>query len=134
GISPVQTLSNVGVAVPSDPDMANAIGYMKFSPDGSKLVTCHAGLAKAELLDFNTTTGQVTNPREICSGSTVYGAEFSPNNKVLYLTAIGPAELFQFDLSAENIEDSKTLITSFSGSPGALQLAPNGKIYVAMAE
>lgn len=135
GISPVQVTSHAGCTVPADMDKANAIGYMKFSPDGTKLVTCHTYLNKAELFDFDTTTGQVSNARQICNdGSHVYGAEFSPDNNVLYISAVDERKLFQFDLNAENIEDSKILLTTFPQSPGALQIAQNGKIYIAMAE
>lgn len=134
GLSPIQVTSNIGCEIPADTDHANAIGYLKVSPDGTKIVACHTFLNKAELFDFNTTTGQVTNARELSNDTSVYGAEFSPDNTKLYVSAVEQKKIFQFDLTADNIADSKILLATLPQSPGALQLAPNGKIYIAMAE
>jgi gliding motility-associated-like protein len=134
GISPMQVMSNVGSVVTADSDHANAIGYMKISADGSKIVTCHTFMNKAELFDFDTTTGHVSNARELCNDASVYGAEFSPDNSKLYLSTVEQKKIFQFDLNAANLADSKILVATLPQSPGALQLAPNGKIYIAMAE
>jgi gliding motility-associated-like protein len=134
GISPVQITSHIGSVVTADSDHANAIGYMKVSADGKKIVTCHTFMNKAELFDFDTTTGQVSNVHELCNNTSVYGAEFSPDNNILYISTVEQKKIFQFDLTASNIADSKILIATLPQSPGALQLAPNGKIYIAMAE
>lgn len=134
GISPIQVTSNVGCNVTADADHANAIGYMKVSNDGSKIVACHTFMNKAELFDFNTTTGQVSNARLLCDDANVYGAEFSPDNNVLYISAVEQKKIFQFDLTAPNIADSKITVAILPQSPGALQMAPDGKIYIAMAE
>lgn len=136
GISPSQVVSNAGCAVPMDDDRSNAIGYMKISNDGKKLAICHTFLNKTELFDFNTTTGQVTNGQEISTDEQPYGVEFSPDNNVLYVSSMQflNYKLYQFNVNAANVADSKIAIASFVENPGALQLAPNGKIYLAMAE
>jgi hypothetical protein len=104
GISPVQVTSHAGCVVPADSDSANAIGYMKISPDGKKIVTCHTFLTKAELFDFDTTTGHVSNGHDLGVDSLhVYGAEFSPDNNLLYIATVDERKLFQFSLNAENI-------------------------------
>jgi len=134
GISPMQVISHAGSVVTADADYSNAIGYMKVSADGSKIVACHTFMNKAELFDFDSMTGTVSNARELCNDASVYGAEFSPDNNVLYISTVEQRKVFQFDLNANNIAASKMLVATLQQSPGAMQLAPNGKIYIAMAE
>lgn len=125
-------------------------GYLKFSPDGTKLASANMdeGLF---LFDFDTQTGQVTNPVQLFINqpeNQPYGIEFSPNNNLLYVTASNdyfamdgsdqiPANhqsvLVQFDLTATNIVGSQVLIDSRSLYRGGLQLGPNGKIYRALS-
>jgi gliding motility-associated-like protein len=135
GISPIQVTSHAGCIVPPGDDNANAIGYMKISADGKKIVTCHTFLTKSELFDFDTTTGHVSNGQDLgLDGLHAYGAEFSPDSNVLYVATVDERKLFQFNLNAELVADSKILISTLPQSLGALQMAPNGKIYIAMAE
>lgn len=135
GISPSTTVSNSGSIVTADSDFANAIGYMKLSPDGTKLAVCHTYLHLVELFDFNAATGLVSNPKIILGdGMHPYGAEFSPSSNALYISAVEEKKLFRFDLHAFDVEASKVLVANFTDIPGALQLGPNGKIYMAMAE
>lgn len=136
GISPSQVISNAGCNVPVDEDRSNAIGYMKISNDGKKLAICHTFLNKTELFNFDSATGHVSDGQEISSDIQPYGVEFSPDNNVLYVSSMAwmDYKLLQFDLNSANIPDSKITVASFSQNPGALQLAPNGKIYIAMAE
>jgi len=135
GISMSPVISNSGLTVLVDDDKANAIGYMKISPDGSKLIACHTYLLKAEVFDFDNATGQVSNPEIVSDeGIHVYGAEFSTDSKVLYIATVDEKKLFQYDLNAADISNSKILISTFNDFLGALQLAPDGRIYLAMAE
>lgn len=127
----------------------NMIGTLKTTTDGSKLVAVHSfDNDVVELMNFNKVTGVISNPI-VFSANTVahaptfigaYGAEFSPNNKYLYISANNsgaePAVLYQFDISINTvaaITASRQVIAKpvpFYG--GALQLAPDGKIYMAM--
>ena len=60
-----------------------------------------------------------------------YGVEFSPSSKVLYILPEGAGvDLFQYDLNAPNTPLSELVIPGFSGYGGALQLGPDGRIYV----
>lgn len=123
----------------------NAIGYLKASPDGSKVAVAHSTVSpvtnrsapgKLLIYDFDAATGVVSNEKELnIDNRSPYGVEFSPNSELLYATAefynsnsiYEDGKLFQFDLSATNIDASKIQLgTSVNG---ALQLAPNGKIY-----
>lgn len=125
-------------------------GYLKISPDGKKLASATfnpdyrnnsnqliLGNGKLHLYNFDDTTGKVSNGGiEIISNVQVdgapYGVEFSPNSSKLYTSTFNgnSYKLFQFDLTNTNIVSTKTLIHSESAYRGALQLAPNGKIYV----
>ncbi len=116
----------------------NAIGYMKSSPDGTKLVICHTeqGASQGQsannsgslwIYDFDDTTGVVSNPLNIISNTDVYGAAFSPDSSKLYTT--GSNSVLQFDLEATDISVTRTRVYNGSRFIAAIQLAPNGKIY-----
>lgn len=114
-------------------------GAMKISPDGSKLAICYSYYpsSRVELLDFNTATGQLSNPQVIITtyGVGYYGVEFAPNNKLLYVTEGDGRRLHQFNLLSVPISSSQLLLyedTAAVHFPRSLQLGPDGKIYVAM--
>lgn len=135
GMSPSAVLSNTGINVTADSDRAHAIGTMKLSPDGSKLVACHTYLYQAELFDFDNATGSVSNPRTILAdGMHAYGAEFSPNGTALFVSAVDEKKIFRYDLTVSDIPGSKTVLANLPQIPGSMQLGPDGKIYIAMAE
>lgn len=126
-----------------------SIGYLKASPDGTKLAM---GMnlewcwdRYLSLYDFNTTTGAVSNeivlyqpePNPIVFRG-FYGIEFSPNSKVLYASCFNSIcdanggstmyhEIWQYNLEAPIISDSKYVIENTYY--GALQLGLDGKIY-----
>lgn len=139
GVNPIPVTSSVGLVVQSNlnDNYSNAIGYMKFAPDGSKLVSVNC-LDDVELFDFDITTGTLSHP-VIINASTnwfCYGVEFSPSASVLYLTASsvrntwGCDTVLQYDLTASDITNSETIIyTNPNSILGALQLAPDCKIY-----
>ncbi|MFN8358276.1 MAG: PKD domain-containing protein [Candidatus Kapaibacterium sp.] len=116
-------------------------GYLKISPNRSKIALVAYGDYKVELFDFNAKTGQVTNNMSLTySGDVVpYGLSFSPDNSKLYASFTTPNWLgviiCQYDLSlptATLIQNSLYIITQDSKleiATFALQLAPNGKIY-----
>ena len=118
----------------------NAIGYMKASPDGTKIALCHRqnGTAQGQnsnntgsvmLYDFDNATGLLSNPTNLYPNSGPYGVEFSQESTKLYVTA--NQSVIQFDLEAAN--PAQTINTVYNGFDfiGALQLGPDGKIYVA---
>lgn len=139
GVDSNAIISQTPLEVPFPVHRRNAIGYLKASPDGSRLGIAHQNLsnivdtdAPGALLvyDFNTATGQVSNEVELdINSGTPYGVEFSPNSQVFYATVqVGNTNnVYQFDLA--NIDISSSRISIGSASSGALQLASNGKIY-----
>lgn len=131
GLSAVPVTSNSGFVVTGSTD--NVWGTMKISPDGSKLAMSHS-ITRCELFDFDVSTGIVSNPITLYTGDQHYGVEFSPNSKVLYLSTTFSTPLrriIQYDLTATDIVTSAYNIDNPLGYHMALQLGPNGKIYVA---
>ena len=135
GLDTMPIISNVGI-----PGNGIIHGYLKGSHDGTRIASTCAYLKSVELLDFDNQTGLLNNPILLNNlggffGEHPYGIEFSPNNHLLYVSIsgeLGICDIFQFNLLAGSptaIETSKTLIGSHPGSSGAIQLAPNIKIY-----
>ncbi|WP_167856301.1 T9SS type A sorting domain-containing protein [Hymenobacter metallicola] len=116
---------------------ANAVGYMKASPAGNKLALAKRD-SNFELFDFNNATGQLSNYIPLSQSYRSYGVEFSPDGSRLYGTTLDGNDIYQFNLlagSASAIAASFTLVgssPSFTAYAGALQLASDGKIYVAL--
>ncbi|WP_026915487.1 T9SS C-terminal target domain-containing protein [Christiangramia portivictoriae] len=127
-----------------------APGYLKISPDGKFMAAAYSGTSigsprsggakktgKVFLYDFNDLNGRVSNEKLLLANAYPYGVEFSPESSKLYATSnnyntedvLQNGELYQFDLEATDIAGSATLINSSRNVAGALQLAPNGKIY-----
>ncbi|QZK91542.1 T9SS type B sorting domain-containing protein [Flavobacterium sp. CHNK8] len=134
GVNSIPVISSAGVEVAGAQD---AIGSMKVAPTGDKLICANLS-SLTELFNFNNQTGVVSNPRLITNKPKTYGVEFSQSGKIAYLTTGSDIpkkfELNQYDLTAINIPGSEiNLVTTIyrESSPLALQLAPDGKIYVA---
>ena len=133
GINPVPVVSFAGSPNSGD------IGYLKASPDGTMLSAALWNSGNLfELFDFDNATGIVSNaltlPFHVAS-SGAYGVEFSPSSTYLYCAWITPGEVRQYDLQAGSpaaIAASEVLVGSTGVAfNGALQLAPDGKIYLA---
>ena len=157
GVNETPVISNVSSNIDNR-------GYLKISPDGTKLAVANQSASNAILYDFKNLTGEVSNDEtflaEGFNDNDPYGLEFSVDSKKLYISTIegfryglvgwvpsNPAggnnnpvtyKLFQYDLTATNIPGSQILIHEQTpsdadypegGFRGALQLAPNGKIY-----
>lgn len=147
GINAVPVISHTGLIITGSKD--NTVGALKFSGNGQHLAALHAYENNVvELMDFDNKTGIITNPvvfrpdpvglPQTFTG--VYGAEFSPNGNLLYVSdnslSDGPSAIFQFDISSHNsaiINATKQVIASpdpfFSG---ALQIGPDQKIYISL--
>ena len=121
---------------------ASAIGQMKASPNGKKLAIVNGGndYTVAEYFDFDDSTGVVSNWVNLQTNATLldsyYGVSFSPDNTKLYIAAdLNANGIFQFDLNAGggdsiSVRASKMQVANTTYNFFALQLAPNGKIYI----
>lgn len=115
-----------------------AIGQMKISSDGRRIALAVGNItpSRIEVLDFDPNTGVLSNYINLSPFPFVYGIEFSPDNTKLYFTGVGTEGVGQFDLTAgggtpAGILGSKTVVSTYGCQPSGMQLAPNGKIYVA---
>ncbi len=147
GLNPTPVISNTGLII--NGQINNAIGTLKFSGKGNKLAAIHSFDNDAvELMDFDNTSGVLSNPivfypNAVPHQSTftgVYGAEFSPDGKLLYVSSnnspADPSTLYQFDITSNNaaiILASKQIIAQTTPwFAGALQIGSDNKIYMAM--
>lgn len=149
GINQTPVTSQTGPFVDTNDYRRAAIGYLKASPNGDKLLTANQtmdydpitqndqGTGNIYLFDFNNSTGQISNPVELLDGYNTYSVEFSSGGTKAYASVTESstdsppqARLFQWDLEAVDIPSTQYSFPGYSGnSSGAIQLAPNGKIY-----
>ncbi len=134
GVTKTPVTSKVGRI--HDGGTLNTQGYMKANPDGTNLALALEETNWMEMFDFDNSTGKVSNPISVKlpDQSYIYGIEFSPNGSLLYVSAAGTGQIYQFNLQAGNnelIQKSQTLIGQSANKEwiGALQIAKDGKIY-----
>lgn len=135
GLSPSPVVSSLGLTYQNQ-----VYGYLKFSPNGQKVCTS-TNYAGVELFDFDNNTGQLSNPITLLSNvleNNYRGCEFSPDGSKLYaahsIAGSTTSKLIQWDVNAGSnaaIISSSVNIPSAIPDPEGMQLAPNGKIYMA---
>ena len=132
-------------------DNYQAIGQMKISPNGLKLActfqqndVTSGDTGRIELYNFDRSKGKV-DTAQVFYNLLPYGLEFSPSNEFMYVsTSVSPtnaernSNVFQYNITLATTEeiDSTKLIVSENKNigKGALQLAPNQQIYVAIPD
>ncbi len=147
GFNPMPVVSSTGLLI--NGQINNSIGTLKFSTKGNKLAACHSFDNDAvQLMDFDNKTGFLSNSIVIYPNAIphqpnfigVYGAEFSPDGKLLYISANNsdsdPSTLYQFDITSNNsatILASKQIIAQTTPwFAGGLQIGSDQKIYMTM--
>lgn len=118
-------------------------GQMKASPNGTKIAVANVGYPNrtSQVFDFNTSTGELTNPINLSSVLGflgVLGIEFSPNSRFLYVAEAGLgadfSKISQFDLEAGDESDILAsqiiLYQELAPFTAGMQIGPDGKIYV----
>lgn len=113
-------------------------GQMAASPNGQKIayaIPNGQSFGKTLLLNFDASTGMVSNEQILSTGGREWGTSFSPDNSKLYFSTVGIGEVFQYDLSAGNlaaiISSKKYIVQNGTDSWRHHQLGPDGKIYIA---
>ena len=105
-------------------------GYMKISPNGNKIALgTVSGNEFFEILDFNIDAGTVSSTQLVHKSGECNAVEFSPDNTKFYTIR---NRLYQYDLEAgspQQILDSEIQLSNEHFGEGALQLAPDGKLY-----
>ncbi|NND89030.1 MAG: T9SS type B sorting domain-containing protein, partial [Flavobacteriaceae bacterium] len=123
-------------------------GAIKIAPGGNLLAIAHTlfqpnYMSSLYLYDFNRTSGEVTNPRDLSGGLLYYGIEFSANSQKMYASGkeivAGGQEtdriiIEQFDLLAANVVNTRYEVLNrenfLAGNlAGSLQLGNDRKIY-----
>jgi len=156
GLNPEPIVSTAGDSVVANGKYKDyGKGYMKASSNGKMLAACMQGRGTAamgwvEVFKFDNRTGIVSEfeNRKKSAFNSPYGVEFSPNRQYLYVASrsfrSGDAGVYQYDLLSDNFDQTKVRIGEVYfrdeeggankkiGGPGAMQLAPDGKIYIAV--
>lgn len=133
GINPVPVISAAGTIYSG----GNNIGCMKASPNGKKIITAIQEMG-FELYDFDRLTGVISNSVLLSNSQYyAYGCEFSIDGTKVY----GSSSFFfngvitQWNLCAGSntaiIASQLTVGTTTIADLYAMQLATNGKIYIA---
>jgi len=87
----------------------------------------------SNLLDFDPTTGMLSNLVDL--DRNVMGCAFARGGQYLYTCeSQSTRRVYQYDLLAPDIQASEQIIGSGVGFQTALQLAPDGKIYMARVD
>jgi large repetitive protein len=118
----------------------NGQGYMKLGPrDNLAVALSTPGTSNIlELFQLNDTTGVIRNYRKVDMAQPigqVYGVEFSPGGRKLFATIKGapsPSEIYEYYLDSLDIK--VPVFVQKVQKPiemGALQIAPDGQIYMA---
>lgn len=113
-------------------------GYMELGARNILAVALHTpGTSNVvELFDFVDSTGVVTNFRTANLNSTtgeVYGLEISPGGNKLYATLKNPgtSQIVEFSIDSVGMPHFKQRVNQ-TGELGAMQIGPDGQIYVAI--
>jgi PKD repeat protein len=141
GISP-PILQSIG-SVHNFGQEESAEGYMKFSQDGTRLAVAFSsnGQNYVDLFDYTDTTFTLSNHMllnfsEMFPEYQVYGVEFSPQANKLYVSLTGAtSRIYEFRLDSADvnyINQTKNLLREENLAFGALQMGPDGQIYVAI--
>ena len=148
-------VSNASVKSVFNLNITDQRGYLKLSPDGTKMVCANmrgdfndpSNLDQLLLYDFDENTGIASNQQRLSISSQnkyPYGVEFSPDSQLLYVnssndegannpSASHTSSLTQFNLAASNIQASEYRVDERQLYRGGLQLGPDGKIYRALS-
>jgi hypothetical protein len=141
GVNPNPIVTTIEPLISFQGYRRNGIGYMKASPNGEKIAVAHRqngdesggfsfNTGSVWLYDFDSATGELSNAINAYPNFGPYGVEFSPDSSKLYVT--GDSSVIQFDLDAQGLVP----FVVYNGFDfiGAIQLGPDGKIYVANSE
>jgi gliding motility-associated-like protein len=137
GAPVISTIGTSHSGINSNSDVA--IGQMKFSPDGTRLaVATSANGNTFEIFQFNNISGLLSSPITIngINYTYPYGIEFSADGTLLYCSVSNPNfRVYQFNLQAGStsaiVNSAQLVAESSSTNIGSLQLAIDGKIYLA---
>lgn len=132
GVSASPVISS-SMAIPalgsSSSSSDDRVGAMKVNNQGNRLVVARrASNSQSELFDFDNSTGQVTNNLGVYHTGTLYGVEFSANGNFFYVSNFDKVYMYDMGLTQTLLHTSNG---TYADRVGALQMGPDGEIYVA---
>lgn len=111
-------------------DLSDETGYLKASRDGSHIAYV-ANNSRVEVIAFDPVNGRLADTVAVTIRTDFgYGLSFSPDATKLYISET--ATICQYDITSNDsltVARSRAIISARNASFGALQLAPDGKIY-----
>lgn len=128
GMSASPVISAAGTVLTSS---TGKLGYLSPSPDGTQLACPYYSTGFLDLVDFDRTSGMVSNPITLTGFAQNYGTEFSASGRYLYVTNF--QTLYQFDLisgTPATIQASRTTITTEANWMRAMRRGKDNRIYV----
>ncbi|NOQ71769.1 MAG: T9SS type A sorting domain-containing protein [Crocinitomix sp.] len=139
GVIAEPIVSEVGILIDNSEWDYYVNGQLQSSPLGNKIAmaTRHNDF---QVLDFDKSSGVISNPITFPNIAIYpewgqYGCEFSPSGELLYITNphFSPSYslLYQYNLTADDILGSEVIISNEEIVWGQMQIAPDGKIYIA---
>ncbi len=145
GVNTTPVTTNIG---PNYDEYNSKFSYMKFSPDSKKLANPEYTSVSNGIvfLDFDNSTGVLSNYKIIpVLNQFNYGLEFSISGNVLYKSSSEYINYYrqiyrlsQYDLKSADIAASEKILYTITSDQnidiGALQLAPDNKIYVSILD
>ncbi len=133
GLSPKPVFSEVGMNYYG----TNRYGQLKFSSMGNLVCATLGGYRKTtvQVFSFDQKTGKVSHGITVSKSGipNAYSSEFSPNEKILYVTSYNGKHLYQFDLSSgkeSKIQKSIINLSTSDDVKSCLQIGYDHKIYV----
>lgn len=140
-VGPIHLTWQIGIEGNSNFD---AIGELKASPDGTKLAytTYYNGITG--IVDFDRSSGIISNSIELQIPAGGYGVSFSPNGLMLYITGVDTSHssmqyptngsIYQFDISSSDLTTIQNSFTTIYNDPNgafrSLKLSPKGELIV----
>lgn len=107
----------------------NGAGYMKASRNDDMLALAVTGSNRVDIFGFDNLNGVPFFMYSIDNIFQPYGIEFSDDQTLLYVSSL-TGEIWQYNLNAVNISGSGSVVGSTGKLTGALQVAPDGRIYI----
>lgn len=128
---------NQGIGSMTSGNWKESIGYMKFSADSKYLAYVNEGRDYFELFKFDNKTGYFSESLIIPTPGRFYnyGLEFSSSGNYIFVSESKNGEIYRYDISRydiDSIKNSEKIIYTENNESiflGALQIAPNEKIY-----
>ncbi|MDR2954516.1 MAG: PKD domain-containing protein [Prevotella sp.] len=112
------------------------MGYIKFSPDGTKVIHMDAaerGNSYITFADFDAATGTVSNIKNVKANiQSLYGVDFSPSGEYVFIATHMGAAVSQKGLYVTHIDDlvePSVTLTRLETTLSNVQLAMDGRIY-----